>query len=187
MRGAALFAISAGLLLGGCAQQPGNGANSSEPDAAAPTAAATATAGTGTAWANGDRKPLDIQSAHPNGVVLQLTSLQSRPTETVVGVRVINGREQAIDLNRFNRNRNGYLALDTGERLYLSPPGSNLRLTVEAGQTMEGELVFLGKLPPVQNAVLILNENSQTDSQYTTTPAFRINMPLGTIAGAVAQ
>ncbi|SOB78707.1 hypothetical protein SAMN06297144_0174 [Sphingomonas guangdongensis] len=146
-----------------------------------------ATSGTGALWANGAKKALDLQSAHPNGVVLQLTSVQSRPTETVLGVRVINGRDRAIELNRFNSNRDGYLALDTGERLYLSPPGNNPRLSVEAGQTLEGELVFLGKLPQSQSAVLILNENGQTDSQYTTTPGYRINLPLGTVAGAAAR
>jgi hypothetical protein len=106
----------------------------------------------------------------------------------VVGVRVLNGRERAVDLNRFNSNRDGYLALDTGERLYLSPPASNARLNIEAGQTLEGELVFLGRLPSSQSAVLILNENSQTDNEHTTTPGFRINLPLSAVAsGAAAQ
>lgn len=173
------------LGLAACSQPSPNADNQAA--AAAPGAGTTATAGAATLWANGEKRPLDIQSAHPNGVVLQLTSVQSRPTETAVGVRVINGRDRAIDLNRFNSNRDGYLALDTGERLYLSPPGNNNRLTVEAGQTLEGELVFLGKLPQSQSAVLILNENSQTDSEYTTTPGFRVNLPLGTVAGASAQ
>lgn len=149
--------------------------------------AATAAAGAPMLWAGGKPVPLDNQTAHPNGVVLQLTSIQSRPTETVVGVRVINGRDRAVELNRFNGNRDGYLALDSGERLYLSPPPSNARLNIEAGQTLEGELVFLGRLPPSQTAVLVLNENSQTDSQYTTTPGFRINLPLAAVAAGGAR
>lgn len=162
------------------AEPENNAASASEQ---APTA--TAVAGAPTLWAGGRPMPLDIQTAHPNGVVLQLTSIQSRPTETAIGVRVINGRDKAIELNRFNSNRDGYVALDTGERLYLSAPTSNPRLTVEAGQTLEGELVFLGRLPPSRTAVLVLNENSQTDNQYTTTPGFRINLPLAA-AGAGA-
>lgn len=148
---------------------------------------ATAAAGAPALWAAGRSIPLEIQTAHPNGVVLQLTSFQSRPTETVVGVRVINGRDSAVALNRFNNNRDGYLALDNGERLYLSPPATNPRLNVEAGQTLEGELVFLGRLPPSQAAVLVLNENSQTDNQYTANPGFRINLPLGTLASGAGQ
>lgn len=180
MRTAAFAATLLGIVLTGCSQQEADRGNqSSEPV----PAAVAATPGTGTLWANGTKISLDLQSAHPNGVVLQLTSVQSRPTETVVGVRVINGRDRAVDLNRFNSNRDGYLALDTGERLYLSPPSNNARLSIEAGQTLEGELVFLGKLPQTESAVLILNENSQTDNQYTTTPGFRINLPLSTVAG----
>lgn len=165
------------------AAAPGNdGASAS---GQAPTA--TAAEGAPTLWAGGRSMPLDLQTAHPNGVVLQLTSIQSRRTETAVGVRVINGRDRAIELNRFNGNRDGYLALDSGERLYLSPPPSNPRLNIEAGQTLEGELIFLGRLPPSQSAILVLNENSQTDNQYTTTPGFRINLPLGAIASGQVQ
>ncbi len=139
----------------------------------------TPTAGaTSALWRGGESVPLDIQVAHPNGTVLQLTSLQSRQTETVVGIRVINGDNREIRLNRFNRNRDGYIVVDSGERIYLSPPGSNSDLTVQPGQTMEGELVFLGRLPQAQSAILVLNENSATDNEHTDTPGFRINLPL---------
>ena len=129
--------------------------------------------------------PLDLQVAHPSGVVLQLTSLQSRDTETVLGVRVINGDDREISLNRSN-NRNGYLVIESGERLYLSPPQGNPRLTIQPGQTLEGELVFLGRLPPTPSAILVLNENSSMDSPYTQTPGFRINLPLAGAAQAGA-
>lgn len=43
---------------------------------------------------------------------------------------------------------------------------------------MEGELVFLGRLPQAQSAILVLNENSATDNEHTDTPGFRINLPL---------
>lgn len=138
----------------------------------------TANAGGATLWNGGQAKPMDAQVAHPNGVVLQVTSLQSRQTDTAVGIRVINGRDQEIDLNRFPNNRNGFLLLENGERLFLSPPPSNARLTVPAGQTFEGELVFLGRLPQVRTGVMVLNESSSGRSQYTTSPDFRIDLPL---------
>lgn len=148
-------------------------------DSAADTTVAPPNAGTPSPiWNGGKARPLDTQVAHPNGTVLQLTSLQSRLTDTAVGIRVINGREKDVDLNRFNSNRNGYLLLDTGERLYLSPPSTNTRLTIPAGQTFEGELVFLGRLPSVKAAVLVINENDSSNSEYTTTPGFRIDLPL---------
>jgi hypothetical protein len=135
-------------------------------------------------WRGGDSVPLDIQVAHPNGTVLQLTSLQSRQTETAVGIRVINGDNREVRLNRFNRNRDGYIVVDSGERIYLSPPTSNSDLTVQPGQTMEGELIFLGRLPQAQSAILVLNENSATDNEHTDTPGFRINLPLQEVAAS---
>lgn len=160
-------------LLAGCQQddasQPAANANVAE-------GAASATP-TASLWNGGAAKPLDIQVAHPNGTVLQLTSLQSRSTDTAVGVRVINGRDRDVDLNRFN-NREGYILLDTGEKLYLSPPATNTKLTIPAGQTFEGELVFLGRLPAAKSAILVMNENSTGNSEYSTTPQFRVDLPL---------
>ena len=158
-------------------QQPATPAN--DTTAAAPAPAASASPATASLWNNGQAKPLDIQVAHPNGTVLQLTSLQSRPTDTAIGVRVINGRDRDVSINRFNSNRDGFILLDTGERLYLSPPATNAQLSVPAGQTFKGELVFLGRLPAVKSATLVLNENSDRDSQYTTTPGYRVDLPLG--------
>lgn len=138
-------------------------------------------------WNAGETKPLSVQVAHPSGTVLQLTSIQSRDMDTAVGVRVINGRERDVDLNRFNNTRNGFLQLETGEKLYLSPPPTNSRLTVPAGQTFEGELVFLGRLPSVNSAILVLNENSSMDSESTTTPGFRVDLPLSPEPGGAVQ
>lgn len=174
----ALISIAA-LALAACGQDPAPAetaaAPAAAPGAASPTMPAASTANL---WNGGQASPLDIQVAHPNGVVLQLTSLQSRATETVVGVRVINGRDREVQLNRFNNNRDGYIVVDSGERIYLSPPAGNPQLAIQAGQTLEGELVFLGRLPQGQSAILVLNENSQTDSPHTAQPAFRIDMPL---------
>ena len=146
--------------------------------------AGTGSTGSGNLWNGGNAKPLDIQVAHPNGTVLQLTSLKTQTSSTAIGLRAINGKDRDVEINRWN-NRQGYILLDNGEKLYLSPPTSNPRLSIPAGQTFEGELVFLGRMPPVRSAVLVLNENSQTDNEYTNTPGFRIDLPLdGPAAGA---
>lgn len=157
------------------------------PEAAADnaTAMAAATPATSSLWNGGNAKTLDIQVPHSNGTVLQLTSLKSEPTSTVIGLRVMNGRDRDIELNRWN-SRQGYILLDNGERLYMSPPTSNPRLSIPAGQSFEGELVFLGRLPPVQSAMLVLNENADVDNQYTTTPGFRIDLPVAASAPAAA-
>ncbi|KQT32252.1 hypothetical protein ASG29_10555 [Sphingomonas sp. Leaf412] len=149
--------------------------------AAAQAAGATAPAAA-KLWNGGTEKGLDIQVAHPNGTVLQVTSVQSRATDTAVGIRIINGHQRDVQLNNFPNNRASYLLLDDGQRLYLSPPATNARLNVPKGQTFEGQLVFLGRLEPVKAAVLVLNENSSTDSEYSDSPGYRIDLPLAGVA-----
>lgn len=183
-RGAAPLAVV--MALAACGPGTDEAAAPAE-DAAATNASPAGTPSGGTTsalWRGGESVPLDIQVAHPNGTVLQLTSLQSRQTETAVGIRVINGDNREVRLNRFNRNRDGYIVVDSGERIYLSPPTSNSDLTVQPGQTMEGELIFLGRLPQAQSAILVLNENSATDNEHTDTPGFRINLPLQEVAAS---
>lgn len=172
-----LIASACALALSACqqaAQQPPAGGETSGAGPADTAAGATPDI----LWNGGQAKTLDIQIAHPNGVVLQLTSLQSRPTQTAIGMRVINGRQRETELNRFPNNRNDYILLESGERLYLSPPATNTSLAIPAGQTFEGELVFLGRLPPVKAALLVLNEGGVGDNQYTSSPGFRIDLPL---------
>ncbi len=191
LRSAAL-AASLVLALGACgdheatqvgaAAQPAADMPTAAPSAArgdSPSAAANAApaASTASLWRGGEVAPLDVQVAHPNGVVLQLTSLQSRPMETAVGVRVVNGRKREVHLNRFN-SRRAYIVMDTGERIYISPPAGNTDLTIPAGQSMEGELVFLGRLPRAESATLVLNENSSADNRATDTPRFQLDLPV---------
>ena len=184
------LAVSALLIVAGCGESP-SGNTAGGTTTAAEGSLEEGTAGSAqpqtasSLWRGGEQTPLDIQVAHPNGVVLQLTSLQSRETETVIGVRVINGEDHEIHLNRFN-NRDGYIVMGSGERLYLSPPPGNAQLSIQPGQTLEGELVFLGRLPPAQSAILVLNENNSTDSQHTRTPGFRIDLPLANPAASGA-
>lgn len=127
----------------------------------------------------GGGKPmaLDIQQAHPNGLVLQINSLQAKPSETVIQATVINGDGDEQSLNRYN-SKDTYIVAGDGTKLYLSPPTANPNLQVPAGQRMQAELVFLGRLSDAQGATLIVNEGSQTDNKYTSTPGFRIPLPL---------
>lgn len=140
------------------------------------------TAGAGL-WNNGQTQPLSLQFAHPNGTVVQLTSIQARDTETAIGIRVINGHSSEVKLNLSPNNRNGYIVTTSGERLYLSPPANNRDLAIVEGQTLEGELIFLGRLSPGADATLVLNEG-RGDSEYTNSPAFRFQLPAPTAAAA---
>ena len=129
-------------------------------------------------FGGGKPVPLSIQNAHPTGVVLQLTSVQAKASETVIGITVINSDNDEQSLNRWANQKDSYLLAANGERLYLSPPQANPELKVGPGQRMEGELVFIGRLPETGGATLILNEGRDTSSEYTTRPGFRIPIQL---------
>lgn len=122
--------------------------------------------------------PLTTQFAHPGGMVVQLTSLQAKPTETVIGMTIINGDTDEQQLNAFPNNRNGFIVTGGGEKFFLSPPPTNPELRIQPGQRMEGQLVFLGRLPKGQNATLVLNETSSPANRYSNQPGFRLELPL---------
>lgn len=130
----------------------------------------------------GKPMPLQVQSPHPNGMVLQLTSLQVKPTETVVGMTLINGDTDEQKLNAYPNNQNAYIVAGNGERFHLSPPPTNRELVVQPGQRMDGELVFLGRLPAGQSAMLVLNDGSGSTNRYTNQPGFRVELPLADAA-----
>lgn len=127
----------------------------------------------------GEPMPLDEQQAHPNGTVLQLTSLQVKPSETVITAIITNGDDREIHLNRSGRDET-YIATGDGQKLYLSAPVANEQLTIAPGQRMQAELVFLGELRG-NGATLIVNEG-QAGNQYTQTPGYRIPLPLSEAA-----
>ena len=193
MSGAKLSDMAAGvllLMLAGCGAdkaEPVAPAEASVPETGGLVSGAVDTTLTGTLWNGGKARPLAIEAVHPDGVVLQLTSLQSRADETVMGMRVTNGHSRAVLLNNTVSSREGYILLETGERLYLSPPPANPGLSMPPGKVYEGELVFLGHLPRLQSAVLVLNDGNREGSAQTDTPGFRIDLPLSTLANSRAD
>ena len=127
----------------------------------------------------GGGKPMaiDVQVAHPNKTVVKLSSLQVKPSETVITALITNGRDNEIKLNRYGNN-DTFIATGDGQKLYLSPPTTNEDLTIQPGQRIEAELVFLGELPEGTTATLMVNDGNQTGNEHTNTPGFRIPLPL---------
>ena len=129
-----------------------------------------------------ERVPLDIQLAHPGGVVLQIDTVAVGDELTLVTTRVLNGRPRDIQLN--GGRENTFLLTDEGERLLLAPPATNTALTVPAGQSIEAALVFTGALPRGERATLVVNQRSASDNVYTDSPRFEAVLPLVGAFGA---
>lgn len=120
--------------------------------------------------------PLDIQVAHPAGVVLQIDSVSIGGDTTLVKARVLNGRDRDIELNAGRENT--YLLTSSGKKILLTPPTANPKLTIPAGQSIEADLVFAGALPRGESATLLINQQSRADNVYTSSPRFEAVLPL---------
>lgn len=129
----------------------------------------------------GDGKAVDAQVVHPNATVLQILSLKRGDDRAAVAIRVLNGRDNDIKLN--GGREQSYLLTDGGEKLLLVPGPTNSELAVPPGKTMDGEIVFAGKLPSSGTATLIFNANDSRDSRFTLSPRFEARLPLDGAGG----
>lgn len=132
-------------------------------------------------FGGGKPMPLDVQHQSANGMILYVTSVQAKPTETVVGVKVVNGADRDIEL-RWTDQKTFLVA--GGQKFYVSPPLENRNLKVTQGTTMQGELIFLGRLPENAAVTLVLNDG-QSDGQYNATPG--VSLPLPVTAAAFSD
>ncbi len=136
----------------------------------------------GSLLSGSDGAPLNAQIVHPGGTVLQLLSIEADNDRVLVTVRAMNARAREIVLN--SGRENSYILTESGEKLFLVPPAGNPTLAVPSGKTMDGTLVFSGKLARSDRATMVLNENGSVDSLYTSSPRFQLAMPLEGAFGA---
>ena len=170
-------ALSLSLLLVGCGDEETPVEDAAGADPAAPGEDRRGV-NIAALWGGGKPAPLDVQATHPNGVVLQATSIHARPTQTVVGIRVANGRERETHLNASGRSERGYLLTDAGEKLPLVLPPGNDTLSVMGGRMTEGQLVFAGELPRGDGVTLVLNDSQGRDSANASHGRFELSLPL---------
>lgn len=124
----------------------------------------------------GDGEPINVQVAHPAGVILEVVSFKRSGDRSLVNVRVLNGRDRDIELA--GSTDNSYLLTDSAEKLLLVDSLTNAGLAVPAGKAMDGALVFAGALPNSGNAVLVLNAQDTRNSEYSSSPRFEMSLPL---------
>lgn len=132
----------------------------------------------------GDGTPVDVQAAHPSGVVLNVTAIRTGGERTAVDLTVMNGRDREIRLNQGREN--SYILGDGGEKLLLVPPVSNTTLAVPGTRATDMTLVFEGAVPGDGNITLVLNENGSSES-YSSNPRFQISLPIAGGGGSVAE
>jgi hypothetical protein len=129
---------------------------------------------------------LDVEARHPNGVVLRLTGVRFAEDRIVLALRADNGGEQdvALALHQLAADATRRLTLvdDRGTPYAYSPSTDDPRLDVPAGEGIEAEVAFLGRLGDrARTLTLTTNVDApagSTDDPRTIAPVLELTFPV---------
>ena len=141
----------------------GSGGATSSPSPGSPTAGSTA-GSTAAGAPSADLTSLGLQDRHPNGSLLQVTSVSVERTGIVVGISVVNGHTDEITLNSWGL----YLQDDAGNGYNFREPAQNGDLALAPGAELVGDLVFLGVLDPSATELTLKTNVPDADTTIDT-------------------
>ena len=183
--------LAAALLLGACkdrapdAPQPvaATPAPSVTPAAAPPSATAPVALGTtpngappvAAATAAPKKVALSIQGVAPAGVTVRVKGVEIGSDATVLDVS-ISFANRITDTTMLAL-ADTYLQDESGARLHIKRPDNNRDITIREGETLDGQLVFMGAVAPtVRKLKLVFNDGNQGDNIVA--PGLVIDLPL---------
>jgi len=177
---AALLLLSAMGALSACSEKA-NAPTVAPPPAAAtaPQAATPAPATTmGAAPATAARSvPLNVQGVASAGVTVRVKGIELGEDATVLKVSISYASRIASSTTMALTDT--FLEDEKGNRLMLKRPENNRDLSIRDGDTMDGELVFLGAVAPGTTMLkLVFNESNQPDN--VAGPGLVMQLPLPT-------
>lgn len=126
----------------------------------------------------------ELIDRHPNGVSFEIKSIKIMETGFVVNVHALNGDDAKNQLVRGG----AWLIDDTGVVYkFRKPEGNNPDLSLQPGESMTGDWVFLGKPVPSAKSLTLKtntfgpnkNVDLSTRSEFTSMPQIVVsNIPL---------
>ena len=117
----------------------------------------------------------DAQASAPVGVTIIVKKVTVREDATVVTLVASfdSSETNSVNLN----NSNAFLALGNDRKLHLRQLEDNPDMTIRNGQSMEGNLVFPGRIPAdVREVSLVFNDGA--DGTSTIAPGVTVKIPL---------
>ena len=183
--------LAAALLLGACkdrapdAPQPvaATPAPSVTPAAAPPSATAPVALGTtpngappvAAATAAPKKVALSIQGVAPAGVTVRVKGVEIGGDATVLDVS-ISFANRITDTTMLAL-ADTFLQDESGARLHIKRPDNNRDMTIREGETLNGQLVFMGAVAPSARMLkLVFNDGNQGDNIVA--PGLVIDLPL---------
>lgn len=182
-RGAALAVAAAAVVLAACkerAPEPQVAAATAPVPAAgpAPTAPATQAApapAAAPAAATPKKVPMSIQGVAAAGVTVRVKAVEIGADATVLDVS-ISFANRITDTTMLAL-ADTYLQDESGARLHIKRPDNNRDITIREGETLDGQLVFMGAVAPsARKLKLVFNDGNQGDNIVA--PGLVVDLPL---------
>lgn len=120
--------------------------------------------------------PANVQATAPVGVVVRVKEIVVAEDVTLVTVSAsYSGETNFLELAYSDSGT--FLLDENGQKLPLRSPEDNRNLRIARGDTMQGRLVFLGRVAPESKKVrLVFNDGASGDD--TSGPGLNIDVPL---------
>ena len=142
--------------------------------ASAPMAAPAATPAP-PAEAMPKKLPLGVQGVAAAGVTVRVKGIEIGGDATVLDVSISFANR--ITSNTMLALADTYLEDESGNRLQIKRPDNNRDLTIREGETVDGQLVFMGSVPATARRLkLVFNDGNQGDNIVA--PGLSIELPL---------
>ncbi|WP_423457822.1 hypothetical protein [Ottowia sp. VDI28] len=144
--------------------------------APAPVAQLTPQAGASGQVSTEPRKlPLSIQGVSASGATVRVKSIEIGTDATVLDVSI--SFSNRITNSTMLAHLDTFLEDENGARLQIKRPEDNRNLTIHAGETLNGQLVFMGVVPASARKMrLVFNEGNPDDNIVA--PGLTVDLPL---------
>jgi len=146
----------------------------------APTAPATQAApapapAAAPAAATPKKVPMSIQGVAAAGVTVRVKAVEIGADATVLDVS-ISFANRITDTTMLAL-ADTYLQDESGARLHIKRPDNNRDITIREGETLDGQLVFMGAVAPsARKLKLVFNDGNQGDNIVA--PGLVVDLPL---------
>ncbi len=183
-KGTALAVATAALLLTACKDRAPDAPAAAPAVSAAPAAAPVAAPPPDTPPAPAaaapvatapKRVPLAIQGVAAAGVTVRIKAVEIGADATVLDVS-ISFANRITDTTMLAL-ADTYLQDESGARLHIKRPDNNRDITIREGETLDGQLVFMGAVPPsARKLKLVFNDGNEGDNIVA--PGLVVDLPL---------
>ncbi|QNP50418.1 hypothetical protein H9K75_05505 [Diaphorobacter aerolatus] len=140
-----------------------------------PAPAAPAQQAPAAATATPKKVSMSVQGVSPSGVTVRVKGIEIGADATVVDVSISFANR--INASTMLAMADTFLEDENHNRLQIKRPDSNRNLTLRQGETLDGQLVFLGAVPASARKLrLVFNDGYQEDNIVA--PGLAMELPL---------